>query len=352
MRNLATIQEVSTVEPIPEADKIECVSILGWKCVTRKGEFETGDKIVYIEIDSLLPFAPWSEFLFKGSEVKGADTKEFYRLRTVKLRGQVSQGLALPLSILAGKKFPTDKRDNPVYPFNVGMEVTAILGIVKYEPTIPAQLGGLVKGSFPSFIPRTDETRIQSAPDVLAEIAGKEIYITTKMDGCSGTFYVNKGEFGACNRSMEFKPECDNTFMKLANRYGLAEKMAALNRNIAIQGEVCGPSIQKNRLNLKDHELYVFNVYDIDAGKYLNVHDAWNICEQLGVKTVPIEHSETAPIWTIEKLLEKAKGQYPGTQNQKEGIVIRPILECESVALKGRLSFKVVNNEYLLKGGE
>lgn len=352
MRNLATIQKVLTVESIPGADAIECIGVLGWKCVSRKGEFKIGDKVVYIEIDSLLPFAPWSEFLFKGSDVKGAEAKTAYRLRTIKLRGQVSQGLVLPLNVLDGKKFPTDKRERPIYPFNVGMEVTAILGITKYEPAISAQLQGLVKGSFPSFIPKTDETRIQAAPSILAEIAGKEVYITTKMDGCSGTFYVNRGEFGVCSRNMEFKPECDNTFMKMAKRYCLAEKMISLNRNIAIQGEVCGPSIQKNRLNLKDHELYIFNVYDIDGGKYLNVHEAFNICESLGVKTVPIEHSETAPLWTIESLLEKAKGKYPGTDNHKEGIVIRPVLECKSEALRGRLSFKVINNEYLLKGGE
>lgn len=348
MRNLATIQEVLSIEPIPNADAIECVGVLGWKCVSRKGEFKKGDTVVYIEIDSLLPLAPWSNFLFKGSDIG----KETYRLKTVKLRGQISQGLVLPMSILDGKKFPTDKRESPIYPFNVGMEVTGILGIIKYEPVMPAQLQGLVKGRFPCFIPKTDEIRVQAAPGVLSEIAGKEVYITTKMDGCSGTFYVNRGEFGVCSRNMEFKPECDNTFMKISKRYNLSEKMLALTRNIAIQGEVCGPSIQKNRLNLKDHELYIFNVYDIDAGKYLNVHNAWNICEQLGVKTVPIEHSETAPMWTIEALLEKAKGKYPGTDNYKEGIVIRPVVEESSTTLKGRLSFKVINNEYLLQGGE
>jgi len=350
MRKLASIQRIIDVQPIPGADAIEVCSVLGWKVVTRKGEFKPGILCVYIEIDSLLPRAPWNEFLWK----KGDEDKPVYRLRTIKLRGQISQGLVLPISVLDGKKFPTDTRENPIYPRKEGMNVSAMLGITKYEPPIPAQLAGLVKGQFPCFIPKTDETRIQAAPEVLKELNGKMVYASVKMDGSSGTFYFNRGEFGVCSRNLEFKLEDNNnTFIKLAIQYDLENKMKALGKNIAIQGEVCGEGIQKNRLCLKGHELFVFNVYDIDKGAYLDYKDAFDIVVKLGLKSVPI--MDTFAIdetFSVEKLLEMAKGNYPGTSNPREGIVIRTVNESYSASLKGRMSFKVINNEFLMKGGD
>jgi RNA ligase (TIGR02306 family) len=257
------------------------------------------------------------------------------------------------MSVLDGKKFSSDKRDNPTYPFNVGMNVSELLGIVKYEPPVSAQLMGMAKGSFPSFIPKTDETRVQSAPDVLNEIIGKNCYISVKMDGSSGTFYFSHGEFGVCSRNIEFKPEDTSTFSKVAVKYDLKAKMQSLGRNIAIQGEVCGPSIQKNRLELKEHDLFVFNVYDIDKGSYISVKEAKDIVESIGLKFVPIEYiGEFNRLWDVPTLLVMAKGKYPNTNNNREGIVIRPVYEAYSPSLKGRLSFKVINNDYLLSGGD
>lgn len=349
MRNLASIQIVKSVEPIVGADSIEKCNILGWSCVAKKGEFKKGDKVVYIEIDSILPKDTWSEFLFKGD--KSSDNN--IRLKTIKLRGQISQGLILPMSVLNGKKFTNDTRDNPVYEFNEGRDVTPMLGIVKYEAAIPANLNGIVKGSFPCFIPKTDETRVQAAPNVINEIVGKECYITTKMDGSSGTYYFNNGEFGVCSRNIEYKQDDVNTFWKCAIKYNLAEKMKEYGKNIAIQGEVCGPSIQKNRLNLKKHDLYCFNAYDIQNGKYFDYAEALEIFKVLGLNTVPCEYlGEFKKEWDIDTLLKMASGKYIGTDNAKEGIVIRPTKESLSMELKGRLSFKVINNEYLLKGGD
>jgi RNA ligase (TIGR02306 family) len=350
MRHLATVQKVLAVEPIAGADKIECLSVLGWKVVGLKDQFKVGDLVCYVEIDSLLPRADWCEFLFKDPKDQARGQ---YRLRTIKLRGQISQGLILPLTVLAGKKFPSDKRENPTYPLNEGMDVTGLLGIIKFEPPIPACLAGQVKGSFPCFIPKTDETRIQAAPGALKEIAGKSIYITTKMDGSSGTFYWNRDVFGVCSRNLEFLEDADNTFWKVARKYDLPNKLKALGKNIAIQGEVCGPGIQKNRLELKDHELYIFNVYNIDKGEYLDMKDFVTIARGLDVPTVPVDSIMDANAdWTVEQLLKVAQGLYPGTQAPREGIVIRPLLECRSAELKGRLSFKVINNDFLMKGGD
>lgn len=350
MRKLASIQKVLAVAPIQGADAIERVDILGWQCVSKKGEFKPNDLVVYLEIDSLLPRAPWCEFLFKPGR---DDASAVYRLRTVKLRGQVSQGLVLPLSVLDGKKFSSDVRENPAYTWSEGQEVTELLGVTKFEPTIPAQLAGQVKGQFPSFIPKTDETRVQAEPGVIEEFKGKQVVITTKMDGSSGTFFFYEGEFGVCSRNLEFKEDGDNSFWKVANKYGLKEKLAKLGRNIAIQAELCGPSIQKNRLNLKEHDIYAFNVYDIQAARYLDADQASDVIQDLGLKPVPVEYTGIFdPSWDLPKLLSMAKGLYTGTNNHKEGIVIRPLVEERSEALKGRASFKVINNDYLLKGEE
>jgi RNA ligase (TIGR02306 family) len=349
-RNLASVQRIVDIGPIEGADAIERVTVLGWNCVTRKGEFKLNDLVVYCEIDSLLPRAPWCEFLFKPGRDDAATN---YRLKTVKLRGQVSQGLVLPLSILEGKKFESDTRENPIYEFNEGMDVTSLLGIVKYEPNIPANLAGVVKGSFPSFIPKTDETRIQAAPKLIDEFKGKLVYITTKMDGSSCTFYWNRGEFGVCSRNLELKEDENNTLWKLAKMYNIKEKLEKLDRNIGIQGEVCGEGIQKNPIGIKGHDFFVFNVYDIDTGRYLDHPRFIEVVDTLELKSVPLDY--VGPFkeeWDKETILKMAEGKYPGTNNHREGIVIRAVTEFKSEALKGRSSFKCISNSYLLKGGE
>ena len=345
-RKLASIQKVVGVHPIDGADAIERVDILGWQCVARKGEFKTADLVCYCEIDSLLPNAPWSQFLWK----KGDDGKPTYRLRTVKLRGQVSQGLVLPLSVLEGKKFPTDTRENPVYPITEGMDVTGMLGITKYDPPIPAQLAGKVKGQFPSFIPKTDEIRVQAEPGIIDEFKGLSVHITTKMDGSSGTFYVYNGEFGVCSRSLDLIEDDANTFWEVARMYDLKAKLLAMGKNIAIQGEVCGEGIQKNRLGLKGHDLFCFNVYDIQAARYLDVDHASDVFASLGVKVVPTIYCGVfMPTWDVAKLIEMAKGTYELSGKYREGIVIRPMTEQRSEVLKGRMSFKVINQDFLLE---
>ena len=349
MRRLAVIEEILNIEPIAGADRIEVATIKGWKAVVGKGQHTIGEKVVYVETDAILPHAPWSSFLWK----KGDEGKTQIRLRICKFKHQISQGLVLPLSVLDGKKFPTDKRDNPVYPFRVGMEVTGMLGISKWDPPIPACLAGVVKGQFPCWIPKTDETRIQAAPGVLKEIAGKPVYIATKCDGSSMTVYYNRGEYGVCSRNLEFKEEDTSTFSEVARKYDLKNKLAALGRNIAIQAECVGEGIQRNRMGMKGHDMLVFNVYSIDEGKYLNMADAFALVKSIGLPTVPVDSILDADAnWAVEQLLKVAEGVYPGTDSPREGIVVRPLIECYSAELKGRLSFKVINPLYLLANAD
>lgn len=361
-RKLASVQKVIAVEPIEGADNIEKVKVLGWQCVVaKKDNFKVGDKVIYIEIDSFLPIQPEFEFLRPSSYRLMADGKEGFRLRTIKLRKTLSQGLVMPISILEGKmSFLVTEGDttarwtiDKILSIDEGTDVTEILGITKFEVAIPVQLKGILAGKFPSdIIPKTDEIRIQSEPGLIEELKGKEYYITVKVDGTSSTFYRHNDKFGVCGRNWEHKLESQNAYLDIAKKYDLQNKLNALGKNLAIQGEICGPGIQKNPLLLKELELFVFSIYDIDNKRYLDLMEFISIAGELGLQTVPFEETVNQGFnYTIEQLLEKAKGKYKSGKN-REGIVIRPIKEAYSEVLKGRLSFKVVNNDYLLKDEE
>jgi len=330
MRKLASIKIVSIV-PHNNADKLEIAKIDGWQCVVGKGEFKTGDRAVYFEIDSILN---------KEDERFSFMEDKKYRVRTISLRGQISQGLAMPIS-----KFPELKS------YTINDDVTEILKVEKYDPPLPVCLGGEHRCYFPGIVPKTDEPRIQLFPNIFDDFKGKEIYISVKCDGTSGSFINIDGDYHVCGRSVSFKENDDNTFWKLSKKYNLKEKMLAYG-NYAIQGEVCGPKIQKNRLNLKDHELFVFNVYDIDNKRYFDFDDFMHFCNSLELKTVPIIFRGELPFSTIEEGLLYADGKYEGTDNLREGIVIRATKGFHSNVIGGRSSFKIISNKYLLEGGE
>ena len=225
MRQLATIQQIADVQPIPGAGSIEVVKVKDWHCVAKKGEFHVGDKCVYFEIDSLLPSDnPVFEFLAKGTKTKtmNVDGQDYtgYRLKTIKLRVQLSQGLALPLGSFP-HSFGLDFYD-------VGHDLSESFGIVKYEAPIPAQLSGKVKGNFPGFIPKTDEERIQNIGPTVArhQEAGTQFYVTEKLDGTSATFYrhttnTDGPHFGVCSRNLELLEKEGNTHWEIAKRYKL-----------------------------------------------------------------------------------------------------------------------------------
>ncbi len=193
MRQLVSIQSVNSIEPIPGADAIEKIRVLGWWVVVKKGEHRAGDRVVYAEIDSLLPERPEFEFLragsFRPAQVDAATgsvvLRSGFRIKTVRLRGQVSQGICFPLSIL-----PADA------PTEEGADVTEILGVVKWEPPLPVGMGGRVKGLFPDFLPKTDETRVQLLEEALSRYRGKTFNVTEKLDGTSFTRSSARGNTG------------------------------------------------------------------------------------------------------------------------------------------------------------
>jgi RNA ligase (TIGR02306 family) len=236
-RKLATIQKIDKLEPIPQADRIETASILGWKAVVQKGQYKEGESIVYFEIDSFLPIKPEYEFLRLNCYKKFDDGREGFRIKTRRMKGQISQGLVMPLSILPEGNYP------------IGLDVTEMLNVVKYEPPMPKCLMGLAKGKFPSFCPKTDETRVQLLQEVLNRHVGLDCYVTEKIDGSSTTYFVRDNEFGVASRNLELK-ETDSAYWKWARENDVENKLKALNRNIALQGEVYGNGINGNPLKL------------------------------------------------------------------------------------------------------
>ncbi len=333
MRKLASIQKIKALYPIEGADLIEKATVLGWQLIVKKGEFEVGDYCVYCEIDSVLPEKPAFEFL----------RPRHFRIKTVKMRKQISQGIAFPLTVI---------ENSQEMELSEGLDVTEIIGVSKYERPVAINMKGLVKGSFPGFIPKTDETRIQSVPDVLtrAENKGRQCYITEKVDGTSATYYLKEGEFGACSRSLELKETEENIYWKVARQEDVETKLRIVDRNIAIQGEIIGPGIQSNKYKLSKHRLEVFNAVDIDTRTYLNYADFIALVEQIGLETVPVLYDDYIlgqdDINGLVALSEAKSVLNP--KLHREGIVVRPLVEAQDPELI-RLSFKVINPMFLLK---
>jgi len=346
MRKLASIQQVKEIKPIEGADRIEKIRINDWWCVSEKGNFKVGDLAVYFEIDSLMPSSnPIFNFLAKGcsEKIMTIDGREYkgYRLKTIKLRGTLSQGLALPLKAIVGTNFVDTQLVE-------GTDVSELLGIIKYEPPFPANLAGKVKGGFPYFLRKTDEERIQNIGELINEYRNEKFYVTEKLDGSSFTAYKHNGEFGICSRNLELLETDGNTLWEIAKKYNLKEKLPD---DYAIQGEIVGEGIQKNPLKLKGQDLFVFNVYDINETRYLDFEKFITFCKELNLKTVPIVNTNYSLNGEVNVLLEHAEGNSLINLNVKrEGLVFRPLQETIVMINEypTRFSFKAVSNQYLL----
>ncbi len=363
-RKLASVQKIIGIRPIEGADKIEVCQVLGWECVCKKGEFKVEDLVVYCEIDSIMPEKPEFEFLRERK----------FRIKTIKLRKQVSQGIVFPLSILPN-------------PFNhtEGEDVTELIGVVKHDPQLQEEkaleeqntpkskinkffmqfaLYRLIyfklhkkdKG-WPDWIPHTDEERIQTCANILINRPNSEWYITEKLDGQSGTFFtgskkvwgIDKLDFGVCSRNIRLSKPDNSSYWTMAKKYDIGKKLLNFNKyGIVIQGECVGPRIQKNKYELKEQDFFVFNV--IDNGTKYSFNQMKVFCELNGLKCVPIIDEN----WTfnncnrsvpeiIKELINLSTGKSSLNKDVwREGIVVR-LKDNPSV------SFKVINPEFSLK---
>jgi RNA ligase (TIGR02306 family) len=223
----------------------------------------------------------------------------------------------------------------------IGLDVTEMLGIVKYEPPIPAELAGKVKGLFPSFLRKTDEERIQNMTLEYEEFKKHKFYVTEKLDGSSATFYFNDGVFGVCSRNLELLETEGNSFWKVARELDLENKMRDFGINISIQGELIGEGIQGNPYKIKGQTVRFFNLFDIDLQEYHSFSMMKTTLTGMGLETVPVVDEYFTLPDSVEELLNYADNKSLLNPNfDREGVVIR--------TLDRKVSFKVISNKFLL----
>lgn len=356
MRQLATIRTIASTRPIQGADRIEVAQVDGWECVVKKGEFEVGQHIVYVEVDSVMPERPEFEFL--------RDRK--FRVRTIKLRGQVSQGLVLPLDIL------------PDGNYKLGDDVTELLGVTKYDPQ--AQQEALLmtkqpktpanpiakflmrfkwyrklfmkpkrKGGFPDWIVKTDETRIQNLATMfdIERKKGTLFSVTEKVDGQFATYFLRKisrrkYEFGVCSRNILLGTPDNSSYWTIAHKYNIESVLKQLigeYQTIVLQGEICGDGIQGNKYRISGYDLFAFNL--IYPDHKCTTAEIKEVLAPFGIKSVPIVEEGKVLPETIAELVEYSKGKSVVRKEQKrEGVVMRNV--------QSGISFKVINPDFLL----
>lgn len=334
---VATIERIAEINPHPNADALELAKINGWQVCVKKNEFKVNSLCIYITVDSILDDCPQYEFL----------RSKHFRIKTIKLRGALSQGIAFPISLL--KSFGHD-----IVPLDDNIEGTDVADFVKakhYEKPVPANLAGQVKGYRPSYIKKTDEDNIKSNPGIINELFDKPYVITLKVDGSSGTFYVKDNLFGVCSRNLELKRDDNNAFWKVAVKYDLENKIKQyfVNKNIALQGEVYGPGIQDNLLGVSEISFAAFNLFDIDNQVYLGHFDLLNFTSIMNIPMVTVLEIGNNFNYTLDQLQTKANELVYPRGNLAEGIVIRTVTETYSETLRGRLSGKVVSEPFELK---
>lgn len=365
-RKLVTIQQVTAITDIPGADLIASATIQGWQVIVKKSEFKVNDLCLFFEIDSFLPLEPRYEFLKRTTKFDG---KEGYRLKTMKMKGTLSQGLALPLVMFPEITSPQQDFD-----------YSKLLNVIKYDneqqeySQKPGLKAGKPRGSFPLFIPKTDQERIQNLTHLFTTHQDHEFEETLKLDGSSMTCYkVYKPlsflakvlswfgkpqpthHFGVCSRNLELSREANQVttfnnqgktseynqsdFWKTAIKLDIESKLPI---GYAVQGELIGPKIQANHEKVTALDYFIFDVFDIEAGMYLLPKERQDFCKQYNLKHVPITNENFKPLsLTLEELLKHVDTESMNPNTVSEGRVYK--------SLTSQLSFKVINNKYLLK---
>jgi RNA ligase (TIGR02306 family) len=341
-RVLASVVKISNVEKHSNADTLDVCTVDGWKVITKLGEFRAGDFAVYITVDAFVPnnIAP---FLTKNKEPREYLGIKGEVLKTTKLRGLVSQGLLLSIDYIIENCI-----DCKQFPFVLGSDVSEVLGIVKYDPPLPAQLSGIARGNFPVFIPKTDLHRCQSLVTEINDWNGVIGTLQEKLDGSSCTIYINGDDFGVCSRNLNLQETEDNSFWNTANKKDIINKLKSYqkdyNKNIALQLELCGPGIQKNIYKLPNFDLFLFDIYDIDNRCYWNHYNVKRFADHYGISHVPVLETGFVLNHTTEQLLSLATGTSKLYNVLREGIVFKSSVNMD-------IRFKAISNDYLLKYG-
>lgn len=378
-RKLARVVKIDEIKQHGNADTLDLAVVGGWQVVIKQGIHKAGDLAVFFEVDAMLPVDdPAFSFMEDASKNYTREGKRYARIRSMKIRKELSQGMLMPLSEFKIKKAAE------------GADMTEFLGVIKYESaeTSSSANGGNANvqkiRSFPSFIPKTDQERVQNMPASFAKAVadGDEFEVTYKLDGSSFTAYVNKGAVGVCSRNIELRLEPEkwdfirqckewfkeflnfnkrffkhfrirfpewktgivpeaNAFTSMFNELGLKEKLLSIGGNIALQGELVGPSIQSNFEGVKKNELYIYQVYDIGVKSLVTPEVARELVRELGLNYVPIFMERMKLPATMQELIALADGPSGLNGKYREGLVFK--------SLKGGRTFKVISNNYSLK---
>jgi hypothetical protein len=403
-RKLVTIRRIDAIDDIPGADLIKVATIEGWKVVVKAGEFQVNDLCVYLEVDSFVQKTD-ERFAFLMKNQITWEGVEGARLRTIRLRKQISQGLALPV-----KLFPEIAEEIKLAESNYDearqLNLTVKLGVMKWDKPVSAQLAGMAKGNFPSFLRKSDQERCQNMAqqifgyeptEVPFDIEGipteallsmfnkgelvhtnngyaklrpaqanvDEVYeVTIKLDGSSMTVYRYKApvnhytdddtpvQLGVCSRNLDLKIEGneDNSFVKQAQT-GIFEMLEKLGKNIALQGELCGPGIQGNPEGFAYNRFFVYNVFDIDRQEFLSPLERTELMADLEImhQVSGLPKIEEVPVVTygtlaslgihnMDDLLKFAEGKslYAAV---REGLVFKSTTTSKQ--------FKAISNKWL-----
>lgn len=315
---LVSIRTVNEITPIPNADLLELVRIDGWQCVVKKGDFKVGDQGVYFATGSILPS---NDSRFSFLSARG------WRIKTMRLRGTLSQGLLLPLTNFSDAELSSG-------------DLTTTLGVTELQDTLSTC--GNQAGRFPSFVPKTDAERIQNIPGVL-QTSLKDLEVTEKLDGTSFTAFRYDGEFGICSRNFQMKDDGTTVYSQMARQYNLQD----IPDGFAIQGEIIGPKIQGNKYKLPQARLFVFDVYDIQFQRKLNSKERVAFVNSIGLDHVPILTFDYN--FDLDAVLNFADGaSVVNPDVLREGVVFKFSNYIET--RRGNLSsFKVISNKWLLK---
>ena len=323
---MAYIGMIVNIMPIENADRIEavvvdCIDGGEWGGIVQNGEYRVGDRCeVYLQ-DAIVPDTERFAFMEKRK----------YRVKMIRLRGAPSEVLIMPMQ-------------PEIYgELDVGTDITKVLEVQKYIKQLPASLAGIARGSFPSFIPKTDEINFQKARELVRAVQKDWFYVTEKCDGTSCTFYNDgEGHFGACSRRIEYKHDKTSLYWRLAEKYNL-EEILSHHPRIAIQAEGVGPGIQKNPMGLDEIEMRVFDIYDIEGNFYWDGAKVYEFCNGYNLPMVRVLKTLDGANFTADDWRELAEGTYENGK-QREGIVVRPVIE--DYVGNQRVSFKVINLNY------
>lgn len=382
MRKLAYVAKIEGFMPIEGCDNIELAEVLGWKVIVRKELYKVNDLVIYHEIDTLAPQWP----LYKDDLEKRS-----YKIKTMKMRGAYSQGYIVPFSSVTiqstlgnvdfrdgffdlyvdFKKFKSFKAEE-------GLDLSDMLDLKKYDsedgesledyrPNIKkswlqnkinflkwkwkslfsSKQKKKSSGNFPSFLRKTDETRVQNLKGAISQIGPEECYITEKIEGQSGSFAINSDKYIVCSRNMTVADHISNNHGYISKKYDLENKIRSLGSNICIQGELYGTAIQGNYYGIEDKDFLVYSIYIIDEKRYADYEETLDYVKKLDLKMVPVVDDNFILHDDIDKLVELSKGKSTINKNKlREGIVIR----TKKRARYGHVfSFKSINPDYLIK---